>query len=672
MTFDQFARLVDVRLGLKRPADAQHLSSFRTVLLYMQWLSEAALILLAGAASVVLLYLALNFLGLTHWLYLAGLAATGLAIMSIALAEATQFQLLLLRFNQREAHGAARWSTSEDLKQANLLAPRAPSHPGKIKLGEFGWKHDLVFPIDQMCCHVAVFGPPQSGKSVSFFVPVLRSWARVGAVFALDTKGELFKYTARSFRKVYRLDLENPTLSDRLNLVGACKSNAEFAHELAATVVGLDEKAKTAKDPFWPQAEVALLKSLLMYLALTYERADIAMARTLLAQNTVESLGDMLCRSGDDAVIESWLFFQKAKPELQGSIMIGLSTTLEPFASPYARSLFTPPTKEEQDAGVAEFDLAKLRTPGHAAFLVVAEGTAERLHMVMSTIFGAVSAVLRRSGVSNPTPCLVAVDEAGNFTIPHLAARVGVGRSLGTAYFLGYQGISQPYARMGHDAADATFDSIGTMIFLPGLGQKTCEYATRRLGKTTTWSLTSVDAVGNALDSERLQETGRDLVDASSLRQMLKHVEAVMVTSTVPPIHFAIPAPALEGNVAHPQQYDIRDPLGPEGTIVNPRPLFSRLLETNCAGTSASSQASPVTSCRQADPRFEDEVGGHSSNTTTLPLGAADPDPLDFEESPSQRIVPKSTSDANDFTLIAEPQESTPPDGAHLTRCFEE
>ena len=39
---------------------------------------------------------------------------------------------------------------------------------------------------------------------------------------------------------------------------------------------------------------------------------------------------------------------------------------------------------------VAEFDLAKLREPGHAAFLVVAEGTAERLHMVMSTIFGAV------------------------------------------------------------------------------------------------------------------------------------------------------------------------------------------------------------------------------------------------------------------------------------------
>jgi hypothetical protein len=336
-----------------------------------------------------------------------------------------------------------------------------------------------------------------------------------------------------------------------------------------------------------------------MYLALAYERADIAMARTLLAQHTVESLGAMLCRSGDDAVVESWLFFQKAKPELQGSIMIGLSTTLEPFASPFARSLFTPPTDIERNAGVAEFDLAKLREPGHAAFLVVAEGTAERLHMVMSTIFGAVSAVLRRSGVANPTPCLVAVDEAGNFTIPHLAARVGVGRSLGTAYFLGYQGISQPYARMGQAAADATFDSIGTTIYLPGLGQKTCEYASRRLGKTTTWSLTSVDAVGNALDSERLQETGRDLIDASSLRQMLKHVEAVMITGTVPPIHFAIPAPLLEGNVAHPEEYEIPDPLGHEGTIVNPQPLFARLLETE----PSPAVARPASPRNDPDPR---------------------------------------------------------------------
>jgi type IV secretory pathway TraG/TraD family ATPase VirD4 len=259
MTFDQLARLVDVRFALKRPADAQHLSSFRTVLLHMRWLSECALLLLAGVVSVVLLYLSLGFLGLDHWLYLAGLGVTSIAIMSVAFAEATQFQFLLMRLNQREVHGTARWSTSDDLKQANLLALRAPTHPGKIKLGEFGWRHDIVFPIDQMCCHVAVFGPPQSGKSVSFFVPVLRSWARVGAVFALDTKGELFRYTARSFRKVYRLDLENPALSDRLNLVGACRGNAEFAHELAATVVGLDEKARTAKDPFWPQAEVALL-----------------------------------------------------------------------------------------------------------------------------------------------------------------------------------------------------------------------------------------------------------------------------------------------------------------------------------------------------------------------------------------------------------------------------
>jgi type IV secretory pathway TraG/TraD family ATPase VirD4 len=570
MNFDEFARIVDVRVGLKRPADAQHVSSFRTLLMYTQWLSEGALLLGAGAGSVALLYLSCRWLGLTNLLWSAGLAAIGLAIMSIAFAEATYFQFLLLRLNQREAHGSARWATTEDIRQARLLRRRSPTHvPHAVKLAEFGWKYDVAFPIDLMCCHVACFGPPQSGKSVSFFVPVIRQWSQIGSVFCLDTKGELFKYTGRSFRYVYRLDLENPKMSDRLNLLGACRRNAEFAGELASTIVGLDEKARHAKDPFWPQAETALLKALLMYLALVVDRADIAMARSLLAHQTVEQLGWLFEECGDPDVLESWGIFQKAKPELQGSIMIGLSTALEPFASPNARALFTPPTDDERAAGVAELDLSRLREKGVGAYLVVAEGTAERLHMVLSTIFGTVSAVLRRSGTgADPTPCLVAIDEAGNFTIPHLAARVGVGRSLGTAYFLGYQGISQPYSRMGHDAADATFDSIGTMIFLPGLGQKTAEYASRRLGKTTTWSLTSVDAVGKTLDSERLQETGRDLMDPSEIRRMLKHVEAVMVTGSVPPIHCAIPKPRLEGDIAYAEAYPIKDPTKPYESVV--------------------------------------------------------------------------------------------------------
>src|SRR5438309_8283956 len=128
MTYDEFARVVDVRLGLKRPADAQHLSSFRTVLMYAQWLSEGGLLLGAGVASVVLLYSSCQWLGLTSPIWMAGLAAAGLAIVSIAFAEATYFQFLLLRFNQREAHGTARWATAEDIKQARLLRRRAPAH----------------------------------------------------------------------------------------------------------------------------------------------------------------------------------------------------------------------------------------------------------------------------------------------------------------------------------------------------------------------------------------------------------------------------------------------------------------------------------------------------------------------------------------------------------------
>jgi hypothetical protein len=69
-----------------------------------------------------------------------------------------------------------------------------------------------------------------------------KDWARNGSAIFLDPKGELFKYTARNFRRVYRLDLADPRMSDRWNFVPACRGDAELSHEIASIVVGFDFK----------------------------------------------------------------------------------------------------------------------------------------------------------------------------------------------------------------------------------------------------------------------------------------------------------------------------------------------------------------------------------------------------------------------------------------------
>jgi hypothetical protein len=82
-------------------------------------------------------------------------------------------------------------------------------------------------------------------------------------------------------------------------------------------------------------------------------------------------------------------------------------------------------------------------------------------------------------------------------------------------YALGYQNIAQLYHQYGMDGGDAVLGSVGAMVFLPGVDQRTAEYASKRLGTTTVLQASSVDVHDGAkLDQERSTEVGRALMDA--------------------------------------------------------------------------------------------------------------------------------------------------------------
>ena len=118
---------------------------------------------------------------------------------------------------------------------------------------------------------------------------------------------------------------------------------------------------------------------------------------------------------------------------------------------------------------------------------------------------------------------------------------LGVGRGRKVAVVLAYQNLGQVYAHYGRDGGDAVLGSINTIVFLPGLDQRTTEFAASRLGRTTVLQHTTVDAVGTQNDAERLAETRRDLMDAAELRQLVRYKQAVAIIDTAPPIKFSYP-----------------------------------------------------------------------------------------------------------------------------------
>lgn len=539
---------------LPRPADALHLDSYQAGFRLLRDVGDGAAVLACGVITAFIIWVIANIIEATFETRIYFIFGMIIAAL-ISLAEASSLVLPYYRISQRLTHGSARWADAPTLHSMGLAhITREPLPKGTLRLGRLTRKYDLVLPFERVICHTAIFGPPNSGKSSSFIMSMAKDWSRTGSAIFLDPKGELFKYTARHFRKVYRLDLAQPWLSDRWNFVPACKGDAEVAHEVASIIVGFDANKYYNGDPFWPQAETALATGVLLHLPQIAASATPAMLAEFLATRELKRLDSEMTHSQDEEARIQWGIFKKADREkTQGGVFVGLGTKLAPLRAPHAMAVMQSPSDEERGQGVREIDLRELRDPGTAIYVIVPEGDATRYRIVLSILFGLVASVVRKtSDDPRAAPVLMALDEAGNIPVHNLSEQLGVGRGRRCGIVLGYQNIGQVYKQHGHDGANSILGSVGTMVFLPGLDSETAQYAAKRIGRTTVLQHTSVNAPGSKFDNERDSETGRDLLDAAELRQMVEHSQAVAITGTAPPVIFGFPALSKSGPIAHP------------------------------------------------------------------------------------------------------------------------
>ena len=563
MSLDHFFKRIDSRYRIPRPANALHLDAYQAGFRLLRDVSEGMILVAAGAGTAFVLWKIADVIGAGFETRLYFILGMGIAVL-IGLAEASSLVFPYYRISQRLTHGSARWADVGILKSLKLAHDtKLPLPPGALRLGRLTRRYDLALPFEKVLTHLAIFGPPGSGKSSSFIMSMAKDWARGGSAIFLDPKGELFRYTARRFKRVYRLDLAEPWLSDRWNFVPACKGDAELAHEIASIVVGFDYNKHYNGDPFWPQAETALMTALLLHLPQIVEHPTPSMIAEFLAIRDYKKLDPEMTNSPDPEARIQWGIFRRADREkTQGGVFVGLGAKLLPLRSPHAMAVMQPVTDGERERGVRAIDLHELREPGTGIYVVVPEGDATRYRIALSVLFGLASSVVRKtSNDRRAAPVLLALDEAGNIPLHNLSEALGVGRGRRCGIVLGYQNIGQLYKQHGREGAQAILGSIGSMVFLPGLDSETAQYAARRIGRTTVLQLTSVDATGDFYDNERQSETGRDLLDAAELRQMAEHTQAVAIIGAAPPVKFGFPPCAKDGPLARPLPRETAQPV---------------------------------------------------------------------------------------------------------------
>lgn len=542
-SFIHLCERLDARYGIPRPAAAPHLPPYQAAVLFLNVCAEGVLLIACGLFSAWLWWRSAGWLEISIEVELF-CHVMSLAAILISWAETATLPLPYYHIHQRSTYGTSRWADPLLLKDLHLARRKTETlAAGELPLGGLGTEYDVVLSAAHAMCHLALFGPPGSGKSATFMMNWLQVWSETGSTIVLDPKGELYDQTAFRFENVFRIDLHEPERSDRWNFLPACRGDAEMAHEAAATILGVDASKPTTADPFWKEAETAALTAILLHLAQAVERPTPAMIQELVSGYSLADLNRMMMSSADPNVPLYWGMFTKVEPKLQGGVLIGLGVRCASFSIPNAKAISSPITPHFARRGIRPVHFEDLRSPRTAIYVIVPEGDAMRYKIVIATLFGLAASHLRKAELRpDSAPVLFSFDEAGSIPIHGLGEMVSVGRSRLMAVALGYQNVGQVYNQYGTDGGDAVLGSVGAMVFLPGLDHRTAEYASKRIGQATVWQTTSVDVKeGTKFDSERTTEVGRALMDASEVRRMVKHRQAVAIIGNAPPVRFAYP-----------------------------------------------------------------------------------------------------------------------------------
>lgn len=569
MSFRTTLERIDADYFIPRPADEPELDSFQAARRFFQDLSSCGTLLLSSSLAAYLFFRSGQMLALDlKWMVFILLGA--LLVAFVGAIESINLAYPYYSLNQRLTHGSARWATIPELKAKGLAhragkpLPRGAVRVGRLSSALSARPYDLILPLEKLLTHTGIFGPSGSGKSATFYMNILRDWSEHGSALVMDVKGELYAHTSRYYDHVYRLDLQNPALSDLWNPLPRCLGNGELAHSIASIVVGYEPENMRVNDSthYWISGETALMKALCLHLPTIAANATLPMIKEYLSRNDLKQLTEQMKASEDQEAQIEWGNFSKVDPEkTQGGVITGLNNKISPLRSPNVISILKTATGAELARGVREISLANLRIPSTAIYLVMSEDQASEYRILLELIFGLAAIEMRDSTQSNATPVLMALDEAGNVHPPKLQDKLKIGRFRNTPYLLGFQDVSQIKFKYQENGANAVLAGVKNQIFLPGVDHATGVHASSLLGATTVLSRTEIDAEGTANDAERVSESRRDFKQPPELRRLVKYRQGIAIIDTADPILFRFLPRADNGDVAVPARRLLDSPL---------------------------------------------------------------------------------------------------------------
>lgn len=249
-----------------------------------------------------------------------------------------------LNYSTKGTYGTSGFMTLEEMHQVLELTNDVKKHKGTI-LGKLNGKAVCLPKDTRMNRNIAVYGASGSMKSRAFARNMIfQCVARGESLIITDPKSELYESTATYLENagyiVKSFNLVNPENSDSWNCLGEIGGQETMAQVFADVIIQNTGSAKG--DHFWDNAEMNLLKALILYVDQGFppEAKNIGQVYKLLTMSSekeLNSLFDLLPVSHPAKV--PYCIYKQASDTVRSGVIIGLGSRLQVFQNKLIRQI---------------------------------------------------------------------------------------------------------------------------------------------------------------------------------------------------------------------------------------------------------------------------------------------------------------------------------------------
>lgn len=441
------------------------------------------------------------------------------------------------------AHGTSRFADMKELmddqhfaKQTWKKSPKENlRNPSGIILGTLK-EQPLILPENTSIPNRNVFlvGSPGSGKTQSYLLTNLIH-EQTRSMVVTDPKGEIYEATAKLKQdqgyQVHLINFLEMGISDRYNPLDYI--HKEIDAEQVATTIVLNAGENQHDNDFWTRAEIALLKTLLLYVRLECpQEANLAKVKEILTIHgrTPEEMDAFFGKlRTDHPAYQAYLIVRMAEDRTRASIFISLGITLSKFDARDVRR-FT------QKSDFSLDDIGKQKMIVYC-ILPIADTTWEPLTSTFfSQLFQRLYHVADQNFNQLPVKVNCLLDEFVNIgKLPKFDQILATCRSYGISISTIVQSMGQLVDQYTKEKAEGIIGNC-SLRYLLGVDDKmTADYFSELIGKTTIQTSSVSMSKGKEKNTSTSEQYGeRMLMTADELTRMSRDEGLLLISGMFP------------------------------------------------------------------------------------------------------------------------------------------